>query len=60
MVRNIKDFIATMVQFSFQAAFFFFFSSFKNLIFFFKIYIIVLVLPNIKINPPQLLSFAIS
>ena len=36
---------------------FFFFSSvtlfFFNFILFFKLYIIVLVLPNIKMNPPQ-------
>ena len=32
---------------------FLFFSFFLNLILFFKLYIIVLVLPNIKMNPPQ-------
>ena len=30
-----------------------FFLIFFNLILFFKLYIIVLVLPNIKMNPPQ-------
>ena len=34
-------------------SFLFFFLFFLNLILFFKLYIIVLVLPNIKMNPPQ-------
>ena len=32
---------------------FFFLIYFFNFILFFKLYIIVLVLPNIKMNPPQ-------
>src|SRR5574337_744673 len=38
-------------SFDYMDCFFFFFSS--NFILFFKLYIIVLVLPNIKMNPPQ-------
>ena len=42
-----------LIYFWLHWVFFFFSPFFLNFILFFKLYIIVLVLPNIKMNPPQ-------